>query len=422
MMYRIDNPDSTGIGSSFDSPGNDCPNSLEPRRVVVLLTGGGDKPYVTGLCAALVSQGFNVCVVGGRDLDCPEITASSHVTFLDFLGPTTHNSRFLGKAMRAVRYYWKLIAFTIKCNHPLFHILWNYRLQWFDRTLLMCLYRIRGKLVFLTAHNVNASKRDGGDTWLNQLTLKCQYRLAHHTFVHTKRMQEELRNDFGVEPPKSSVIPFGINNTYPRTGLTPVEARASLGISEDAKTILFFGNIGPYKGVEYLVEAFHELVERGCDYQLVIAGKTRGGADPYAELLERTIIEGCGAARIYRFNSFIPDADVEKFFAAADVFVLPYTHVFQSGVLFLGYSFGLPVIATDVGSFRDDVSEGVTGYVCRSCNSKDLAETIERLLTNPYFLDKRRSTKRIIDIANELHSWNVVGDLTSTAYREAGRR
>ena len=54
----------------------------------------------------------------------------------------------------------------------------------------------------------------------------------------------------------------------------------------------------------------------------------------------------------------VPDAETELYFKAADVLALPYTHVFQSGVLFLGYNFGLPVIASDVASLREDVVEG----------------------------------------------------------------
>ena len=72
-------------------------------------------------------------------------------------------------------------------------------------------------------------------------------------------------------------------------------------------------------------------------------------------------------------TEFIPDEDVEIYLKAADVCVLPYTEVFQSGVLFLAYRFGLPVVATDVGSLRDDVIEGRTGFISRRQDPADLA-------------------------------------------------
>ena len=55
----------------------------------------------------------------------------------------------------------------------------------------------------------------------------------------------------------------------------------------------------------------------------------------------------------------------------------PYTHIFQSGVLFLAYAFGLPVIAADVGSLREDVVEGRTGFLFRPQDSCGFGQTID---------------------------------------------
>ena len=60
-----------------------------------------------------------------------------------------------------------------------------------------------------------------------------------------------------------SVIPFGINNTVPNTSLSSAEAKRQLGVSSSDKTMLFFGNIAPYKGLEYLIAAFTELLKEG---------------------------------------------------------------------------------------------------------------------------------------------------------------
>ena len=76
----------------------------------------------------------------------------------------------------------------------------------------------------------------------------------------------------------------------------------------------------------------------------------------------------------------IPDEEVELYFKAADVLVIPYVHIFQSGLPFLAYSFGLPIIATDVGSLRQEIVEGKTGFLCRPQDSSDLARAIEKLL------------------------------------------
>ncbi len=80
---------------------------------------------------------------------------------------------------------------------------------------LCCFISWSGKKVVFTAHNVNAGRRDKKDSWLNRITLKCQYKLADHVFVHTKKMKNELVGEFDVEAEKVTVIPYGINNAVP---------------------------------------------------------------------------------------------------------------------------------------------------------------------------------------------------------------
>ena len=98
--------------------------------------------------------------------------------------------------------------------------------------------------------------------------------------------------------------------------------------------------------------------------------------------------------------------------------VLPYTLVFQSGVLFLSYSFGLPVIASDVGSFREDIIEGETGFVCKPCDADDLANKIETYFKSDLFraLDRRRP--KIRDYAIGRNSWEVVSEKTAQVYEK----
>src|SRR5437588_2639006 len=168
---------------------------------------------------------------------------------------------------RILRYYLRLIGYAATAKPKLFHILWNNKFEIFDRTLLMLYYKMLGKKIVLTAHNVNAGKRDANDSLLNRLTLGIQYRLADHIFVHTEQMKRELLDEFGVRERATTVIPFGINQSVPDTDLTPAQAKQRLGISAGERAILFFGSIGPYKGLELLVAAFQRLVTADPDYR-----------------------------------------------------------------------------------------------------------------------------------------------------------
>jgi glycosyltransferase involved in cell wall biosynthesis len=319
------------------------------RRVVALLTGGGDKPYALGMAAALTSAGISVDLIGSDELRVPELARNQLINFFNLRGSQAPEASLPAKILRVLRYYAKLVGYAVQAKPTLFHILWNNKVQFFDRTLLMLYYKFLGKRVLFTAHNVNVAKRDQNDSWLNRISLKIQYGLCDHIFVHTESMKAEMKSEFGVPENKISVVPFGINNTVPNTSLARAEARRQLGITRDDKALLFFGNIAPYKGLEYLIAAFSRLIKNDRNYCLLLVGKPKGEKG-YWKKIEEAIGRSGARDRIIEIIEYVPDETTELYFKAADVLVLPYTHVFQSGVLFLGYSFGLPVIAANVGS------------------------------------------------------------------------
>jgi glycosyltransferase involved in cell wall biosynthesis len=321
----------------------------------------------------------------------------------------------MAKALRVLSYYVRLIRYAATARPKLFHILWNNKFQFFDRTILMLYYRMLGKKITFTVHNVNAGKRDLNDSFLNRLSLRIQYYLCHHLFVHTNAMKRELVADFRIPEEKVSVIPFGINNMVPNTSLSTAEAKRQLGIRKDNKTLLFFGNIAAYKGLEYLVVAFAELLKKERSYNLLIAGNPKGSKDYWNRIRQAIVRSGIGD-RVIEKIEYVPDEATELYFKAADVLVLPYSRVFQSGVLFLGYSFGLPAIAADVGSLKEEIVEGETGFVFKPRDSSDLAKTIRRYFNSELFRDLESRRSEIKAHANERYSWHKVAAITTSVY------
>jgi D-inositol-3-phosphate glycosyltransferase len=382
-----------------------------------LLTGGGDKPYALGLAAALVAEGLFLDFIGSDDVNGPELHNIPLVNFLNLRGNQNSNASRWGKAFRVIRYYVKLIRYAATAKPEIFHILWNNKFELFDRTVLMLYYKLLGKKVVFTAHNVNAGKRDMNDSFANRLSLRIQYRLVDHIFVHTEKMKRELNADFGVPESKVTVIPFGINNTLPNSALTVAEAKRLLGVNSGQKTLLFFGNIAPYKGLDYLITALAQLIKQGGDYQLIIGGRPKG-CEPYWKQLQAAMDKSGVRDRVIEKAEYIPDEEVELYCKAADVLVLPYTHVFQSGVLFLAYSFGLPVIAADVGSLREDVIEGRTGYLFRAKDSDDLVKTLKMYFSSALYKELENRRQGIRDYANERYSWAKVGEATRKVYEK----
>jgi glycosyltransferase involved in cell wall biosynthesis len=398
-----------------EAPGTASTGSPLPDLQVALLTGGADRPYALGLAGSLIAQGISFDFIGSDFLEAPELRESPQVRFLNLRGDADPDAPLVTKVARVARYYARLLRYAATARPAIFHILWNNKLEFFDRTLLLLYYRSLGKRIVYTVHNVNVGKRDGIDSALNRLTLRIQYRLVDHLFVHTQQMKRELRADFGVADSKISVIPFGMNSTVPETALTGTEARRRLGLVESDKVVLFFGNIAPYKGLEYLVEAMALVANNLPECRLVVAGRPKGPESYWAGIEER-ISAVLGSRAVQRIE-YVPDADTEVYFKAADLLVLPYTHVFQSGVLFLGYNFGLPALVSDVASLKDDIVEGTTGFVCPPRDSAALAQSIERFFASELYRSLPVRRPAIRRFASERYSWTTVGAITREIYR-----
>ena len=384
---------------------------------VGLLTGGIDKPYVFGLSLALASKDVGVDLIGSDEVDAPELHTRPGIRFLNLRGDQSHDASVLTKVARVLVYYARLVRYALVSKAGVFHVLWNNRFEVFDRTLLLLFYRLLGKKIVLTAHNINTRKRDGTDSVFNRLTLKIQYRLADHIFVHTQGMKAELLKDYGVRERATTVIPLGFNNSVPHTQLTSAEARQALGIAEDEKAILFFGRIGPYKGLEHLVAAFQQLASRGQGYRLIVVGEPKIGSEQYVEEIRQAIRGDVRSSEaVIQRIEFVRDDETEIYFKAADVLALPYTQAYQSGVLVLSYTFGLPVIAADIGSFRDDVVEGKTGFMSEPANPRALADAIEKYFESDLFRTLPARREEIEGYARANYSWDMVGETTRNVY------
>jgi len=387
---------------------------------VALLTGCKDRPYAVELAVSLSAGGVSVDFVGDETLDCPALHTGSRLKFLNFHG-IRRDKGSVKRIASLISYYFRLARYAALDDAPVFHILWNNRLEYVDRTLLMGYYKLQGKKVVLTAHNVNQGKRDKNDSVFNRFTLKCQYRMVDHIFVHTRKMKDELMRDFGVHEDAVTILSHPINTAFPDTELTPAQAKRRVGVPDNAKVLLFFGRISPYKGLEYLLGAFQELVKADPDYRLIIAGQPKKGHENYLAGIYAAVADGGASQRVTLRDEFIPDDDIELYLKAADVLVLPYKDIEQSGVLFLAHTFGLPVIAADVGSFRESVIDGLTGFLFNPQDSGDLANVIAKYFSSALFTQLPKTRRQIQDHVRRHHSWEAVGDTTRQVYEQLMR-
>jgi D-inositol-3-phosphate glycosyltransferase len=390
-------------------------NQISPLKIA-LMTGGIDKHYASGLSQSLAAAGIAVDVIGNDEMR--ESPGAANLKFLALYATPQRYGTIARKLLAFIWVYVRLMHYAATSSAPIIHILWGYKFKLFDRTLLLIYYKLLGKRIVFTAHNVNAAERDGADSFLNRVSLRTQYRLVDHIFVHTEKMKDQLVETFGVNEGKITIIPFGTYDMVPQTTLTPAEAKLRLGLRNSDRTILFFGRIAPYKGIDLLVNAFEKIAREDSRYRLVIAGEAMKEAEQQWQKVQRVIEQSPIREQVIQHIRFVPDDEIELFLKGADVLALPYTEIFQSGVLFMAYSFGLPVIATDVGSLPHDIVTGKTGYICRAGDPVDLAKTIETYFSSELYQDLDAQRVHIKNAIQLSHSWDIAAGKTCDVYTQ----
>jgi len=188
----------------------------------------------------------------------------------------------------------------------------------------------------------------------------------------------------------------------------PQAARQQLGLPHDGFVYLSLGQVRPYKGVEELLRAFSGL--HGEDLSLVIAGRVQ--QPDHGELLRSL---AAGEPRVQLHLRYVPDDELQIFMNAADVAVLPYRQTTTSGAAILALSFGLPVVAPEIGPFPALLSQG-GGILYDPQDSQALA----RALHEAREADPAGMRQAARDTAGSL-DWEPIGRLLVDLYQEVMR-
>ncbi|NBU46722.1 MAG: glycosyltransferase [Flavobacteriales bacterium] len=154
----------------------------------------------------------------------------------------------------------------------------------------------------------------------------------------------------------------------------PIEtsnARKLLNIHKEKHTLLFFGIIREYKGLDILIRAFSSLPST---FQLVIAGEVYGNDEEYKFLISQSKNQ-----QIFLFNEFISDEKVHLFFSSADLCVLPYRSGTQSGVKAIADRMLVPCLISNVGGIAEKIDNDKDGFVLEELNPGALTNRINEL-------------------------------------------
>ena len=210
-------------------------------------------------------------------------------------------------------------------------------------SLIILMTKLKGAKIVWTVHNI--APHDAYHPKLSRLFMDWFINRCNGLIFMSEASKTTFFNLH--QPPATiqyAIIPHGhYRSSYP-AAIDKAIAKTQLGLSPDKKILLFCGMIKPYKNINALIQTFSQA--QLADYELVIAG------NPDSLQLEKQLQQQKGNnSSIHLFLRFIPDAELHVYLSAADVVILPYKSILNSGALLLALSFNKPVIAPHIGAF-----------------------------------------------------------------------
>lgn len=249
---------------------------------------------------------------------------------------------------------------------------------------LLCKLLGKEKILFV-CHNVFPHERFPMDRVLTEMVLE-----QGDYFITQSKM--DARDLCSIKSDaKYTVTPHPTYNAFKIKDMSQSEARKILNIDKSAKVLLFFGFVREYKGLRYLLEAMPSIIKKVPDIQLWIVGDFGEDRDTYFEQMDQLELK----ERVKVVEGYVADVEVEKYFAACDLVVLPYVSATQSGIVQIAYGFRKPVLVTNVGGLPDVVTNGKTGYVVES---KSYAEISAKVVE---FFSEKKASEFIENIIKE---------------------
>jgi glycosyltransferase involved in cell wall biosynthesis len=264
--------------------------------------------------------------------------------------------------------------------------------QWLSVQLLDGRLLPRGRPLVLTAHDVLPREPRSGQR-------EAQRRLYERfdaIVAHSEHGRERLTEELGIDPQRVHVIAHGAFAHLAEAPQAPPPFRT------DKKVVLFFGLLRPYKGIDVLLDAWRGI----DDAELWIAGMPR---------MDISALQAGAPSNVRFVPRFIGDAELAPYFRRADLVVLPYREIEQSGVLFTALAFGKPLLLSDVGGFGEIAARGAARAVPPG-DSAALRSALRELLDDPDAL--AALTLRAGELARGEYAWDQIARRTLVLYEQ----
>jgi glycosyltransferase involved in cell wall biosynthesis len=366
-------------------------------RVHVVDPSAFTPPYDHALCRAVAAAGAQVELYTSRFAYGPVPAADGYRRRESFYRVASHvRSARVRRAVKLAEHVPDMVRYRgLARAADIVHFQWL-TVQHVDGHLLPARHTPDGarRPLVLTAHDILPREARPGQR-------EAQRRLYEHfdaIVVHSEHGRMRLTGELGVEQERVHVIAHGaFEHLAAEHG---PGATAPPPFQTDLPVVLCFGLMRPYKGLDLLLEAW-----RGIDgAELWIAGAPRMDIAPLL----------AAAPPGVRFvPRFVNDDELPRYFRRADLVVLPYREIDQSGVLFTALAFGKPLLLSDVGGFPEVAATGAA-RLFPAGDAGALRDRLRELLADPTAL--AQLTEQARGAALGPYSWNQVGRRTLALY------
>jgi glycosyltransferase involved in cell wall biosynthesis len=343
-------------------------------------------PYDHELCSALARAGADVELYTSRFVH-GERPAPAGYTGEERFYRAAHRVRSARarRALKLVEHVPSMLAYRARAREAdVVHFQWL-AVQQLDLHLLP-----RGRPLVLTAHDILPREPRAGQR-------RAQARLYERfdaVVVHSEHGRERLTAELGVPRERVHVIPHGAL-VHLRDG--PV---ASVPWTTDRPVVLFFGLLRSYKGLDVLLEAWRGIE----DAELWVVGMPR---------MDTAALHAAAPANVRFLERFVSDAELRACFARADLVVLPYREIDQSGVLFTALAFGKPLLLSDAGGFPELADKGAARVV-RAGDASALHDALAELLGDADAREEMAGRARAL--ADGEYAWDAIAARTLALY------
>jgi glycosyltransferase involved in cell wall biosynthesis len=355
---------------------------------------GGNDTYDFNLIKALMLQTNTTATFYTCDITKLQESINMKLLYKNIFG----NSNKFFRAFRYVRGTFMALINARKDKVDIIHLHF-FQFNSLEYINLYLAKKVFGFTIVATIHDVESfEKYARNDT--SEHNYEKFIRLIDGIVVHTDYAKAELINNIGtklISPSKIKTI-YACDLDYSTLENNQIEmniAREKLNLPQDKKILLFFGQIKKVKGLDVLLKSLVEVRKEIPEILLVVAGKVwKDDFSEYEKLIIKYSLQNNVDLRI----DFVANDDVPYYFNAVDAIVLPYQKIYNSGVLIRAMSFATPVIASNFGPFKEFLINGENGFLFKTGDAKDLANTIvNTLASNVSFRNIGQEGKRTIE-------------------------